>query len=231
MPYVSEGSPKVLNFILSLALAYGPDIVAAIVGLVLSLIMIKRRGSLYALFGFLAMLVAAGIGTVELVYVVWFASHNPDTALMVNRVLEGARDVVALASWALILVALFVKPKPEPAKSTTAPGGGATQAGWPTQSAAGPALGGQSASVPAQPGTAQPGSAQPGTAQPGVARPVSGQPAAQPAPGFGQPVPGQPQPGFAPQPPQPGFGQPQPGAGGNAGTPQWGQPGAGPSPY
>jgi hypothetical protein len=221
----------VLNFILSLVLAYGPDIVAAIVGLVLSLIMIKRRGSLYALFGFLAMLVAVGLGTVDLVYLTWFASHTPGTALMVSRVLTGAADVVALASWALILVALFIKPKPEPAKSTAASGGAAAQAGWSSQSATGPALGGQppSASVPpqpgfAQPGTGQPGTGQPGTGQPGVARPVSGQPAAQPAPGFGQPVPGQPQPGSASQP---GFGQPQPGAG----TPQWGQPGGGPSPY
>lgn len=220
-----------LNFILSLVLAYGPDIVAAIVGLVLSLIMIKRRGSLYALFGFLAMLVAVGLGTVDLVYLTWFASHTAGTALMVSRVLTGAADVVALASWALILVALFIKPKPEPAKSTAASGGTAAQAGWSSQSATGPALGGQppSASVPpqpgfAQPGTGQPGTGQPGTGQPGVARPVSGQPAAQPAPGFGQPVPGQPQPGSAPQP---GFGQPQPGAG----TPQWGQPGGGPSPY
>lgn len=207
-----------LNFILSLVLAYGPNIVAAIVGLVLSLIMIKRRGSLYALFGFLAMLVAVGLGTVDLVYLTWFASHTPGTALMVSRVLTGAADVVALASWALILVALFIKPKPEPAKSTAASGGTAAQAGWSSQSATGPALGGQppSASVPpqpgfAQPGTGQPGTGQPGTGQPGVARPVSGQPAAQPAPGFGQPVPGQPQPG--------------------AGTPQWGQPGGGPSPY
>ncbi|BCJ27034.1 hypothetical protein [Actinocatenispora sera] len=212
VPHAIEGSPKVLNFIVSLVLAYGPDILAAVVGLVLSLIMIKRRGSLYALFGFLAMLVAVGIGIVDLVYLTWFASHNPDTVLMVSRVLNGAADIVLLAAWALILVALFIKPKPEPAKPTPASGGPA-QAGWPTQPAAGAALGGQ------PPAAAAP-------ANPGNARPVSGQPAAQPAPGFGQPVPGQ---------PQPGFGQPQAGAGGPAGggtgTPQWGQPGAGPSPY
>jgi hypothetical protein len=211
VPYAHEGSPKVLVFLLDLVLSYGPNIVAAVVGLVLSLIMIKRRGSVYALFGFLAMLVAVGVGTVDIVYFTWFASHNPDTALMVGRVLTGAVDVVALVSWALILVALFIKPKPE--KSTSLQGGGTTQAGWSNQSA-GPALGGQppSASAPAQPG---------------IARPVSGQPAAQPAPGFGQPA-GQ---------PQPGFGRPQPGAGGsgsaggNTGTPQWAPPGGGPSPY
>ncbi|BCJ38900.1 hypothetical protein Athai_64030 [Actinocatenispora thailandica] len=213
-----------LNFVLNLMLSYGPNIVAAAVGIVLSLIMIKRRGSLYALFGFLAMLVAVGLGTVDLVYFTWFASHDPDTAIMVGRVITGAADVVALGSWALILVALFRKP--EAATTTARTGGaGAAPAGWPGQPA-GPTFGSQppAGPAPSQPGGGQPVSGQPAASQPGVGQPGAGQPAPG-QPGTGQPGGGQPGTGFGqPQPGAPGFG------GGNPGA-QWGQPGSGPSPY